>query len=303
MRLLLWISVKDMSSGFRLYRREALQQLDIQARNFEAVEEVLVKAHAQGYRVREVPFTYFPREHGKSHARLLTFGSDLVRTSLRLRKLRTSVMSADSDDRAFYSIKPIRRYRQRRRHRLATNWARGATRVLDIGCGSGRIIQSLHNAIGLDLDISKLRFLRGRGITLLCGSAAALPFKDGSFDCLVSSEVIEYLPLDEVLFEEMYRLLQPGGTLVIGTLDHDALLWRLLEPVYRLLISKSCKKRAITRYTRKSLTEILARQGFNVEETAYVLKSEVIIRLRKPEAKACSAKPPTENSRLMVSAA
>src|SRR5208282_4213892 len=62
MRRALSMPVRDMSSGFRLYRREVLADLKFEGRNFEVLEEILVKAYAQGFSVYEVPFTYFPRE-------------------------------------------------------------------------------------------------------------------------------------------------------------------------------------------------------------------------------------------------
>jgi dolichol-phosphate mannosyltransferase len=57
MRRILSMPVLDMSSGYRLYRRAALADLDIQSVNFEVQEEVLVKAFAQGFSIREIPFT------------------------------------------------------------------------------------------------------------------------------------------------------------------------------------------------------------------------------------------------------
>ena len=59
-------------------------------------------------------------------------------------------------------------------------------------------IQSLNNAVGMDFNLSKLRFLRRYRMPLVRGSAFALPFCDQSFDCLISQEVIEHLPYDEV---------------------------------------------------------------------------------------------------------
>jgi glycosyltransferase involved in cell wall biosynthesis len=190
MRRALSIPVRDLSSGYRLYRREVLSNLQFDGRNFEVLEEILVRAYARGFSVCEVPFTYFPRESGRSHARLLRFGWDLTRATFRLWRLRNSIHSADYDERAFYSIIPLQRYWQRQRHRIITFWARGARRVLDAGCGSSVIIQSLNNAIGMDPNLGKLRFLRQRGIPLLRGSAFALPFKSESFDCVISSQVI-----------------------------------------------------------------------------------------------------------------
>ncbi|HZP45402.1 MAG TPA: glycosyltransferase [Candidatus Binataceae bacterium] len=289
MRRLLSMPVRDMSSGFRLYRRSALEGLKLEARNFEVLEEILVKAYARGYRVHEVPFTYFPRESGRSHARLTRFGWDLTRAGFRLWALRNSINSADYDDRAFYSLIPVQRYWQRRRHRITTAWARGAARILDAGCGSSMIIQSLNNAIGMDINADKLRFLRRAGIPLLRASAFALPFRDGVFDCVISSQVIEHIPYDELLFRELWRVLEPGGRLIIGTPDYATLGWRMIEPVYGFLMPGGYRDEHITHYTRRSLTEVLERHGFVHEETAYVAGSELIMRCRKPLDAAAAA--------------
>jgi len=289
MRRVLSMPVRDLSSGFRLYRREALENLRLQAGNFEVIEEALVKAYAQGYSILEVPFTYFPRESGRSHARLLRFGIDLIRASVSLWKLRNSINSADYDERAFYSLIPLQRYWQRRRHRIATSWARGAERVLDIGCGSSVIIQSLNNAVGMDVSMGKLRFLRRRGIELVRGSAFALPFVDETFDCVISSQVIEHIPYDEVLYREIDRVLKPGGQLIIGTPDYATVGWQIIEPLYGALLPGGYRDEHITHYTRESLSGILVRYRFAHEETAYIARSELIMRFRKPIEAASAA--------------
>ena len=286
LRRMLSMPVRDMSSGFRLYRREALADLDIESVNFEVQEEVLVKAFAQGFSIHEIPFTYFPREAGRSHARVLRFGIALAQTALKLWPLRNSIASADYDNRAFTSVIPIQRYWQRARHRITTSWARGADRTLDIGCGSSVIIQSLNNAVGMDINTGKLRFLRRYGIPLLRGSAFALPFKDSSFDCVISSQVIEHIPYGESLFSEMRRVLTPGGTLIIGTPDYSTRGWRIIEPLYGNLIPGGYRDEHITHYTRESLSRILASHGFVAEDFAYICRSELIMRWRKPAADA-----------------
>ena len=65
--------------------------MKLESGNFEVLEEILVKAYAQGFSVDEVPFTYFPRESGRSHARLLRFGFDLTRSAFKLWRLRNSI--------------------------------------------------------------------------------------------------------------------------------------------------------------------------------------------------------------------
>ncbi len=291
MRHALSIPVRDLSSGFRLYRREAIASLQLESRNFEVLEEILVKAWAQGYSVYEAPFTYFPRAAGRSHARLIRFGLDLIRATARLWKLRNSIASADYDARAFHSLIPLQRYWQRRRHRITTFWARGSSHVLDAGCGSSMIIQSLNNAVGMDFSMGKLRYLRRFGIPIARASAFALPFRDGSFDCVISSQVIEHIPYDDALFTEMRRVLAPGGTLIIGTPDYATIGWRVIEPLYGFFAPGGYRDEHITHYTRESLLRILDRHGFAHEATAYVMRSELIMRMRRVEKTAGLAAP------------
>jgi ubiquinone/menaquinone biosynthesis C-methylase UbiE len=144
----------------------------------------------------------------------------------------------------------------------------------------------------MDYSESKLRFLRRYGIPLVRGSAFALPFCDQSFDCVISSQVIEHLPYDEALFIEMKRVLRPGGMLVIGTPDYDTIGWRTIEPLYGLFQPGGYKDEHITHYTRARVTEILQRHGFIYEETAYILRSELIMRFRKPAAESAPVTEP-----------
>ncbi len=281
LRRLLSMPVRDMSSGYRLYRREALQDMEIKSTNFEVQQEVLVRAYARGFSVVEVPFVYFPRNTGRSHARAFRFGIDIARSALTLWKLRNSLASADYDERAFYSIIPIQRFWHRSRHHFAVTWARGHERILDAGCGSSLIVQSLNHVVGMDFNLSKLRFLRRYRMPLVRGSAFALPFCDQSFDCVISQEVIEHLPYDEGIFEEMRRVLKPGGIVILGTPDYATWVWRTIEPVYGFLMPGGYKDEHITHFTRESLTEIMVRLGFAVEEVAYVGGSDLLMRCRK----------------------
>jgi len=284
LRRILSVPVRDLSSGYRLYRREVLQQLEIGGRNFEVLEEILVKAYAAGFTIAEVPFTYFPRHRGVSHARVISFGMDLMKSAFELWKLRNSLESADYDARGFYSLIPPQRYWQRARHHIVASWARGSGLTLDSGCGSSIIIQSLNDAIALDYNFAKTRYLHRRQIPAVRGSTFALPFKDETFDCVISSQVIEHIPYDEALFREMARVLQPGGELIIGTPDYATLGWQIIEPLYGALLPGGYHDEHITHYTSESLAAILVRHGFVHEETAYIARSELMMKFRKPSA-------------------
>lgn len=277
------LPVRDLSSGFRLYRATVLDGLRFEGVNFDVLEEILVKAHADGWTILEVPFTYHPRERGTSNARILAFGIDLLKAFIRLRRLRASIESADYDERAFYSIIPLQRHWQRRRHHIITRMTRSAGRTLDVGCGSSVILQSLNDAVGLDILANKLRFMRRYGVPLVQGSVVALPVRDEAFDCVVCSQVIEHIPEDPAILRELMRVLRPGGLLVLGTPDYATIGWRTIEPLYGIFApGGGYEHEHITHYTRASLTEAAERCGLTLIETAYVFRSELILALRKP---------------------
>jgi len=94
----------------------------------------------------------------------------------------------------------------------------------------------------------------------------------------------------------MNRVLRPGGMLVIGTPDYATIGWRVIEPLYGFLMPGGYRDEHITHYTRQSLTEILARYGFVHEETAYVVRSELILRMRKGEAERVGATTPAKEA-------
>jgi ubiquinone/menaquinone biosynthesis C-methylase UbiE len=107
------------------------------------------------------------------------------------------------------------RYEQRVAAMLDPN-----ARVLDLGCGRGGIVERLATQghwVGIDPDLRSLR--THRVPTLPRGQALAhrLPFADRTFDLVVSSWVFEHLPDPKAVFDEVARVLRPGGRLVFLT--------------------------------------------------------------------------------------
>ena len=80
-----------------------------------------------------------------------------------------------------------------------SRWPETRLRRLDIGCGSSRIIQSHPESVGLDIELSKLRFLRRTNQRLVRSSCFRLPFADHSFSTVVNSQLIEHVPYDRSL--------------------------------------------------------------------------------------------------------
>jgi len=100
-------------------------------------------------------------------------------------------------------------------------------RVLDVGCGFGRHLDSLGNRelkVGLEISIEALK--RGRklytNVDFVQASAYEMPFKNSTFDTAIMIDVIEHLEYPERALKEIKRLLQEGGYLILQTPNYPA---------------------------------------------------------------------------------
>jgi SAM-dependent methyltransferase len=280
-RRALALPLSDLSSGYRLYHRRVLDELALISEKYDVLEEILVKIYSRGWRVLEIPFAYQPRAAGRSHANVIGFTPHFLATLVSLWRMRNSAVAADYDSRAYDSIVLPQRWWQRRRHRIVNELLGDLHPRLDAGCGSSRIIQSDPSSIALDVEIAKLRFLRDSNPRRVRGSTLQLPFPDGHFAAVLSSQVIEHIPLSPGLFRELHRVLAPGGTLVIGTPDYGRASWRVIESLYRWILPNAYGDEHITHYTRHSLLEQLADSGFAIRRYRYVFWSELIVQCEK----------------------
>lgn len=85
--IVLSLPFRDVSSGFRMYRRHVLAGIDLQERDFNILEELIVKIYSQGRRIKEVPFDFKARVAGRSHAKIIKLAWAHLKTILRMRRL------------------------------------------------------------------------------------------------------------------------------------------------------------------------------------------------------------------------
>ena len=109
---------------------------------------------------------------------------------------------------------------ERRLHMiLAAAGSRLAGRVLENGCGVGMYLQHLTphvgSIIGLEYDLDRARVARTHSLNLINGACEELPLITGSFDVILSHEVLEHVRDDRRSVEEMVRILTPSGIIVL----------------------------------------------------------------------------------------
>jgi SAM-dependent methyltransferase len=139
--------------------------------------------------------------------------------------------------------------------------------VLEVAVGTGRNLPFYPKGVrltGVDLSPAMLQVARDRarrlGLTveLREGDAEALPFPDASFDTVVCTLSLCTIPDDRRAVAEMYRVLRPGGRLLL--LDHVRSTNRLLVAVQWLVGRLSRRDHLL----RRPLEHVHA-QGFAVE--------------------------------------
>jgi SAM-dependent methyltransferase len=133
-----------------------------------------------------------------------------------------------------------------------------AERVLDLGCGDGRLSAELDAAELTAADVSRVALERARGRVPQARIAelepdAPLPFGDGAFDLVLCAETIEHVRDVQLLLSEVRRVLRPGGVLALTTPASPPLVRAPdpLSPHLRL-------------FTRRSLRRLLDGLGFDV---------------------------------------
>jgi len=152
--------------------------------------------------------------------------------------------------------------------------AREGGRALDLGCGTGIMLDKLSarygQVTGLDIsqemlegyDLSDLR--AGLSVGLVRGDMAALPFATGHFDAIVCRSALHHMEDEHGVLAEIARVLAPDGRLILGEPANDNLLTRAARAWVKRRPSYGTIHTIDRAYTRRQLRELLQAAGLVV---------------------------------------
>jgi arsenite methyltransferase len=157
--------------------------------------------------------------------------------------------------------------------------------ILDLGSGPGFLSCELAQEVGasgrivavdISPDMNSIASKRiaaaglGDRVDIFEGDATALAFADATFDAAVSIQVIEYLAEPDVALHQLFRVLRPGGRLVIIDTDWDSLVWAATDRHRAARIAAAWNKHLPDPYLPRTLAPRLRAAGFQVKEIRIV---------------------------------
>lgn len=148
--------------------------------------------------------------------------------------------------------------------------------LLDIGCGTGYLIDMLHkqkNALycGLDLSPEMLKISKQKlpaSVYLTEGSADSLPYEDNSFDVVTCIQSFHHYPKPEKSMSEAYRILKPGGLYILSDTGYGG----ILKCFYNQFVLKVAKTGDYAVYSMMDIENLMTKSGFVIKDAQKIDK-------------------------------
>jgi ubiquinone/menaquinone biosynthesis C-methylase UbiE len=138
------------------------------------------------------------------------------------------------------------------------------SQILEVGCSGGALLMALkergyENVAGIDISKEAIELCRKRDVkNASVMDGARLEFRDGDFDAVIVSDVLEHIRDEGTALSEWNRVLRPGGKLIV------------FVPAFKFLWSEHDEvNNHYRRYSRRDLIRALERSGFGVAKSSY----------------------------------
>ncbi len=156
--------------------------------------------------------------------------------------------------------------------------------VLDIGSGPGFLAREMSaeagpggSVTGVNPSPSMLAIARNlprapgsAPVGFSPGEATALPCAAGSFDAVTSTQVYEYVENVPAALAEAWRVLRPGGRLLVLDTDWDSIVWRSSDNDRMRRVLTAWDRHLADPYLPRRLTGLLGEAGFSVTQRSVI---------------------------------
>ncbi len=123
--------------------------------------------------------------------------------------------------------------------RLVLKYVRSGESLIDVGCGTGEFLIQLRDRfktlVGMDISPRAIEFASNKvgkdeKILLYQGELGSFRFSEEAFDVCLCLDVLEHVPQLFPLIQEIYRILRPGGDLIVTVPNwYDIIITKILR--------------------------------------------------------------------------
>lgn len=146
--------------------------------------------------------------------------------------------------------------------------------VLDVGCGTGPVIELLakkypeKHFVGLDITPAMIEVVQSKGLSnaeFLVGDAENLPFGDEDFDAVLCSNSFHHYPNPGAFLREAYRVLRPSGKLILRDYtSNDVVVW--LMNTFEMPLARLAGHGDVRILKMREYRELVEAAGFAIEK-------------------------------------
>jgi glycosyltransferase involved in cell wall biosynthesis len=275
------LNLTDMETCYKMFRTEVVRSLTIESRRFGIEPEITAKVARRGYRIYEVPISYYGRtyEEGKKIGWKDAFSAlwTIVKHGIR--------ETEDPGNIGHVTLARLARLEPYNRWLVDRFRPALGRRVLEIGAGFGNVTRHLMESDGTgvprelvvasDLDPVALEYLKATfrqepavrvaSYKFPLDPAARQEIRSLRIDTIVCCNVLEHIEDDRATLKNMYEALEPGGRLVL-----------LVPALARLYGTLDEHLRHFRRYEKPELLGKLAEGGFALEDCRFVNKIGIL---------------------------
>jgi SAM-dependent methyltransferase len=171
---------------------------------------------------------------------------------------------------------------EQRRQTLTVLALEPGERVIDIGGAPGYLARDIAPLVGTDghvivVDNSDSMLQAARetcagepSIDVMKGDASHLPAEDAEFDVAVATQVFEFVPDVDAALAEAFRVLRPGGRIVVLDTDSDSIVWASSDAALTTELLSAWDQRHADPHLPRSLSIRLQRAGFEIDRIAVI---------------------------------
>ncbi len=148
----------------------------------------------------------------------------------------------------------------------APDCGEGARSFLDIGCATGTLLAYLKTRgwkeKGVEVCVPAAEYARDvRGVDVHSGTLQEADLQASSFDVVHASHLIEHLNQPGVFVRDVFRILKPGGRILLTTPNSSGFQARLFSGAWRSAIADH-----MFLFSKQTLSRLLERNGFEIEK-------------------------------------